>query len=270
MSEAKVEKLISILRDMEECSVAVSGGVDSMTLSFLAHRELGSRATMVHAISPAVPKEATERVSFYAQKEGWNLRVVNAGEMSNEDYLANPVNRCYFCKSSLYGTINNLDAGNVISGTNMDDLSDFRPGLLAAKESRVRHPFVEAGISKAELRQIAADFKLADLAQLPSSPCLASRVQTGIRINARDLGLIERIETFVRSQVVATNIRCRLVDEGFRIEIDQPIFDAISEQEKSDLIGSISHAVADIGDHEQILIAAYRQGSAFNRIATWK
>ena len=165
------DRLSRTLRDAGHVAVAVSGGVDSMTLAFLAHHALGRDALMVHAVSPAVPAEATERVHRYVAREGWTLRVIDAGEFDDPDYLANPVNRCFFCKKNLYGAIATVTDRPIVSGTNTDDLGDYRPGLEAARERRVRHPYVEAGIDKDGVRAIAAARGLDDLAELPAAPC---------------------------------------------------------------------------------------------------
>ena len=105
-------------------AVAVSGGVDSMTLAYVAHHVLGHQATMYHAVSPAVPEEATRRVRSYAQSNGWHLKVISAGEFEDSEYVANPVNRCFYCKTNLYGSIAAHTEGSIVSGTNLDDLSD--------------------------------------------------------------------------------------------------------------------------------------------------
>ena len=133
---------------MRKPVVAVSGGVDSMTLAVVTHLAHGSRTRILHAVSPAVPPDATARVHAYAAREGWRLEVLDAGEMGDARYLANPVNRCYFCKTNLYEAMGRRTSGTLLSGTNLDDLGDYRPGLIAAKEHHVRHPYVEASIDK--------------------------------------------------------------------------------------------------------------------------
>src|SRR5882757_3769226 len=174
--------LVLWLRDLDDAAVAVSGGVDSMTLAVVAHRTRHAATTMFHAVSPAVPPEATDRVRRYARREGWDLQVFDAGEFGDANYLSNPVNRCFHCKTHLYGAIADRTSATLLSGTNIDDLGDFRPGLAAARTFDVRHPLVEVGIDKAAIRAISSDLGLRDLAELPAAPCLASRVETGIAI----------------------------------------------------------------------------------------
>ena len=139
-TESRAVALERVIEQIGPVTVAVSGGVDSMTLAVVAHRVLGDSATMVHAVSPAVPVKATERVERYARREGWRLESIDAGELLDARYVANPVNRCYFCKMNLYSAIALLaGAGTtVVSGANSDDLGDFRPGL--AGRGRARSP----------------------------------------------------------------------------------------------------------------------------------
>ena len=149
-ASASVEpRLAAVLSNMRgPLAVAVSGGVDSLTLATFVHSAAGSRAEMFHAVSPAVPEEATERVELLAANQGWRLRIVDAGEFTDESYLANPVDRCFFCKTNLYGCIARHSDARILSGANLDDLREYRPGLEAAKRHSVRHPYLEAGIDK--------------------------------------------------------------------------------------------------------------------------
>ena len=137
-------------------AIAVSGGVDSMTLAHFARRETAARVIMVHAASPAVPPRATARVRDHAARFGWDLIVTDAGEFADPSYRANPVNRCYFCKTNLYERIRRITDARIASGANLDDLDDYRPALLAAKEHGVVHPFIEAGFAKAAVRVAGA------------------------------------------------------------------------------------------------------------------
>jgi uncharacterized protein len=155
-TEAALARLNAVFATTKPAAIALSGGVDSMTLAFVAHRAMGKDVTMFHAASAAVPASATARVKDHAQRHGWNLRIVDAGEFADDRYLANPSNRCFFCKSNLYGTLAALTDAQLFSGTNLDDLGDWRPGLKAAEAQGVRHPFVEAEMTKADVRAMAA------------------------------------------------------------------------------------------------------------------
>ena len=150
--ESRIAALERVLEGIGRVAVAVSGGVDSMTLAVVAHRAPDVSVAMYHAVSPAVPADATERVERYARRERWSLEVLDAGEFVDPRYVANPVNRCYFCKTNLYSTIAAPAGAVIVSGTNTDDLGDFRPGLAAAAEHAIRHPYVECGIDKSTVR----------------------------------------------------------------------------------------------------------------------
>ena len=259
---SKINQLAEILSSMKQVTVAVSGGVDSMTLAYVAHQVLGTNAAIVHAISPAVPPTDSQRVSEYANEQGWHYRTVETGEIAREEYLNNPVNRCYFCKSCLYSTLASLGLGQLISGTNTDDLGDYRPG---AKEHHVRHPYVEADINKATVRAIAKNLRLDSLAQLPASPCLASRVETGTVINPAQLTLINHIELMVRQKIDTDNIRCRLSSHCLEIQLDQSTLSCLSEDQK-EILRTAARLMASVaGLQFPITIAPYRRGSAFLR-----
>ena len=218
--EAALARLRSRLEAVPEPAVAVSGGVDSMTLAVVTHRALPMQTRTLHAISPAVPPDATARVRAYAAREGWRLEVLDAGEMADARYLSNPVNRCYFCKTHLYDAMGRRTSGTLLSGTNMDDLGDYRPGLAAAAEHRVRHPYVEASIDKGGVRAIAASLGLDDLAELPAAPCLSSRVETGIRIDPRLLEAVGDCERELNARLSPHTLRCRLRRDRIEIELD--------------------------------------------------
>lgn len=260
----RLDALHRSLDDAAPAAIALSGGVDSMTLAYIAHRRLGARVSAFHAVSPAVPAAATERVEAYALREGWALTVVDAGEFADERYMANPANRCFFCKTNLYGTLAGMTADRLLSGTNLDDLGDWRPGLKAAEAEGVRHPFVEAGIDKATVRRLAAHFGLDDLAELPAAPCLSSRIETGLRIDADLLPAIDRVETLLRERLSPKTVRCRLRKDGVVIELDHPTFAQLDAAGRQALTGEIAPLLG--AEHgRSIAFEPYRRGSAFLR-----
>lgn len=251
------ERLAKVLRANSPLAVAVSGGVDSMTLAYLAHRLVN--AEIVHATSPAVPAEATARVEKYARSEGWALNIVLADEFDDPGYIANPVNRCYFCKTNLYDRIARLSGSRIASGANLDDLNDYRPGLVAAAQRRVLHPFIEANIDKAGVRSLARAYRLDDLAELPAQPCLSSRIETGIAITADDLAFVHRIETALRPLVGETaELRCRVTRLGIVIELadDCP-------EEAREAADGITRQLTAASGRTFAGARAYRRGSMF-------
>jgi uncharacterized protein len=220
----RLGRLVAALDRHERLAIAVSGGVDSMTLAHVAWRFAKADTTIYHATGPAVPAAARARVEAHAAEHGWPLTLLDAGEQRDARYRANPVDRCYYCKTNLYSRIREATSDTIASGTNRDDLDDFRPGLRAAAERDVVHPYVEAGIDKAAVYALAADLGLDDLERLPAQPCLASRVETGIAIDAHDLAFIDAVETrlaeaFGREAVV----RCRVTQRGIVLELAAPL-----------------------------------------------
>jgi uncharacterized protein len=242
-------------------AIAVSGGVDSMTLAFVAHRFSRADITVVHAASPAVPAAATGRVRDYARWQGWRLVCLDAGELADPAYRANPVDRCFHCKSNLYATIHKVTGLTIASGTNTDDLDDYRPGLDAAKKFGVVHPYVEAGFGKKDIYRLAERHGLADLAALPAQPCLASRMTTGIAIDAASLHFIEAAEAALSPLLPAARaLRCRVTAQGVVVEC-APLPDEEArrriERRMVDLCAGAARSFAGV--------RPYSRGSAFLR-----
>ncbi len=219
-------QLHAVLETIPQRVVACSGGVDSTTLAVVAHRADPGATTIAHTVTPAVPAEATARVVHYASIEGWQLELVRSKEFDDERYLANPTDRCYFCKSNLYSALAELapmspDRGHtLLSGANTDDLGEYRPGLRAADEHDVRHPYLEANMSKHDVRAAARELGL-DVADIPASPCLASRLYTGTRVTPARLQAIELGEATVRRITGVSIVRCRIRDEAVLLEISE-------------------------------------------------
>jgi uncharacterized protein len=217
----------------------VSGGVDSVTLAAVANR-LCNDVVLMHAMSPAVPAEATMRVRRLAAKHGWHLQVFEAGEFADAAYRANPVNRCFYCKTNLYGAIRARTDRPILSGANLDDLGEYRPGLDAARLHDVRHPYIEARINKDAVRQIARELALDDVAELPSSPCLSSRIETGIRIEPEALAFIARVEHLLTQEIHPATVRCRIRSAAVVIELDATTLGKLTAEETARLSALIA------------------------------
>ena len=265
----KLDDLETVLRETGALAVAVSGGVDSMTLAFVAHR-VNRECQMFHALSPAVPVQATERVKHYAELEGWNLKLIDAGEIHDPDYVSNPVNRCYYCKTNLYDTVCESTDLIVASGTNMDDLGDYRPGLIAAEEHKVLHPYVEAAITKADIRNIAKSLDLKDLQDLPAAPCLSSRVLTGIAIDENLLPVINETEEALWKSLQLflplKGVRCRIRHDEVAIEIEtSEMVDPVAEyaREARNIVSSTFLKYGYESYLQTISVEPYQRGSAF-------
>lgn len=207
--------------------IACSGGIDSLLLATIAHRAAPDDTIVAHTVTPAVPGPGTARVVAFAEREGWNLEIVRSNEFDDERYLSNPTDRCYFCKTNLYDAITALQklptaqADSVIlSGANTDDLGEYRPGLIAADEHAVHHPYIEAKWGKADIRQAARSLGLAE-ADLPASPCLASRLYTGTRVTANRLQAVETGEALVTELTGITVVRCRVRGAKVLVEVSQ-------------------------------------------------
>lgn len=261
-------RLCQALEEVPQRIIACSGGVDSLLLATVAHRAMPATTLVAHAVTPAVPSAATARVLHHASKEGWSLRLVRSREFDDERYLSNPRNRCYFCKSHLYAALRELrcpPASVCLSGANIDDLAEYRPGLTAAAENAVRHPFVEAGIGKTDIRKFAKELGL-DFADLPASPCLASRLYTGTAVTPARLHAVEVGEDLLRLITGVTLARCRVDGDTVRVEI--------GDDDRASLSASVLHQVGEAMRRIEptlstILLddAPYRPGRAFELLA---
>lgn len=260
-----LSKLSRILLDMGPITVAVSGGVDSMTLAAAAQRVLQGGCSMMHAVSPAVPPQASERVRRLAASEGWELRIIDAGEFDDPRYMANPANRCFFCKTNLYASMSAISEHPLVSGTNTDDLGDYRPGLEAARDHGVRHPFVEAGMSKADVRAMARGFGLGDVAELPAAPCLSSRIETGIAIDPRVLPVVNQVERLIGDALAPQTVRCRVRRDGVVVELDDACLARLDARAREALVDDVAGRFHAIGESGPVRFEAYRMGSAFLR-----
>ena len=197
----KLEQLRGLIRSFESCLVAYSGGVDSAFLALVAHQELGSRALAAIADSQSLPRRELADAIELAEEFRFLYRVVKTGEFQNAEYLANPANRCYFCKKELFTELEPIarsEGFRVIAyGENASDVGDFRPGAKAAGEYQVRAPLKEAGLTKQEIREFSTSLGL-PTAEKPQMACLSSRIPYGEAVTPEKLSMIEAAENALR------------------------------------------------------------------------
>ncbi|HTU92722.1 MAG TPA: ATP-dependent sacrificial sulfur transferase LarE [Gemmataceae bacterium] len=221
----KRDRLLEVLRGFGSAAVAFSGGIDSTVVAQAAQLALGARAVAVTADSPSVPRVEIEDARRLAQHIGIRHHIVATAEFADANYVRNDGSRCYFCKSELYSRIESLlprlDVLVICSGANLDDEGDYRPGLKAAAEHRVRHPLQEAGFTKADVRALALAWELPTWDK-PASPCLSSRLAPGVEVTPERTARVEAAEEYLHS-LGYRECRVRLHEgELARVEVPLP------------------------------------------------
>ncbi|MBX3026231.1 ATP-dependent sacrificial sulfur transferase LarE [bacterium] len=218
--------------------VAFSGGVDSSFLLQVAAEALGDGVIAVTTRSPTAPEEDEAMACALAAALGVRHRLIDANELDIPGYAANPVDRCYFCKDSLYeicaAEAQRLGVSAIVDGVNLDDLGDYRPGLRAAQEHGIRHPLAEVGLSKAEIRTLSRRAGL-PTADRPSSPCLSSRFPYGTRITLDGLRRVAAAERVLRA-LGFRECRVRAHEPIARIEVPASELARLAAPEVRDVV----------------------------------
>jgi pyridinium-3,5-biscarboxylic acid mononucleotide sulfurtransferase len=291
----KIEKLRELIRSYGSCLVAYSGGVDSAFLAYVAHEVLGEKALSVIADTPSLPRHELADAIELGRRFGFPVRVVQTKEFDNPAYLANPLNRCYFCKHELFSVLTAVAQSEglavMIHGENASDVGDYRPGQQAAAEFRACAPLKEAGLTKPEIRALSAQFGL-PTADKPQMACLSSRVPYGESVTTDKLRMIEEAENVLR-MIGFYEVRVRhhelrapssgaVADAAKPLDIRNVTFDGVqhlarievgvTEMKKlfsdNQMAQQVAEALKKIGyTHVTLDLLGYRRGSANEMLA---
>jgi uncharacterized protein len=260
--EAKRDCVLAILRTLGRVAVAFSGGVDSTVVAKAAYLALGDGAVAVTADSPSVPRAEIAEARELARQIGIAHRVVATSEFTDPGYVRNDGSRCYFCKDELYSRIEHLlpelNAEVICSGANLDDQGDYRPGLKAAAEHRVRHPLQEAGFTKKNVRDLAQHWQLPTWDK-PASPCLSSRLAPGVSVTPERTGRVEAAEAYLKTLGLR---ECRVrLHEGELARIEVPVTE-IAHLAVPDVRANLAHKLRELGFQFVTLdLEGFRSGS---------
>jgi uncharacterized protein len=218
--EGKEQRLREQLAALPSVIVAFSGGTDSAYLAWAAHETLAEHALAVTAVSASLPQSERAGVEDFVRRFGLRHEFISTDELSNPDYVANRFDRCYHCKDELFSKLGALarirGVAGVAYGVNLDDLGDFRPGQQAAREHRVLTPLLDAGLTKADIRELSRRAGLPTWDK-PAAACLASRLAPGIQVTVENLSQVERGEAALR-ELGFKQVRVRLHEFGVRPE----------------------------------------------------
>lgn len=229
----KYSALKKYLASLESAAVAFSGGVDSTLLLKIAHDVLGNRAIAVTVSSSFIAKREIREAESFCSENGITQEVITVDESEIEGFTENPPDRCYLCKRAVFTlilkTARKHNIAHVLDGSNVDDLGDYRPGLKALQELGIKSPLREAGLTKAEIRELSRELGLPTW-EKPSYACLASRFVYGEKITREKLSMVERAEELLQS-LGFRQMRVRLHGRMARLEILPEEFSRIVQDE---------------------------------------
>ncbi len=261
MTDNKLKALEKTIKDTGPMAILFSGGVDSSLLAVIARKVLGENHICILLDSPLVPESAVNSARKIADENNLELYVLNFNPLEHQNIRKNPKDRCYHCKKQIIKTAKEFASSRrftiIADGTNVSDTKTLRPGLAACREEGICHPFVSAGISKVDIRQIARQKKY-DFWDLPSSACLASRIPYGEMLDVEKLGKIEQGEDILH-RMGFLQCRMRLHDGGTLARIEVPAEQIPTAILKMDDL--ISHLKATGIKHVCLDLEGYRSGS---------
>src|SRR6185503_130591 len=258
---AKEERLRGIFRELDSVIVAYSGGVDSSYVAYVANAELGPRAVCITGHSASLPAYQRVEIDNVVRRFGFNHEVIQTEELQNESYRANNSDRCFFCKDELYTKLESVarDRGiqNIVDGSTVDDLGDYRPGRQAAAQHAVRSPLIEVGLSKSEVRELSRNVDLPTWDK-PASPCLSSRIAYGTTVTIERLSKIDRGEEILR-EFGFREFRVRHHDQLVRLQIAPAEMDRVLRKE---LIQELATRFRELGfKYVTLDLQGFRSGS---------
>jgi uncharacterized protein len=256
----KLHELRAVVTRLDSALVAFSGGVDSSFLLAVAAEVLHERVVALMTVSSSTPPEDAEQARTLARALNVQLLVIPHNELAMPEYAANPINRCYFCKNSLYDICQRearrLSLASIVDGVNLDDLKDYRPGIKAATEYGIVHPLVEARFNKADIRTASRLLGLPTW-EKPASPCLSSRIPYGTPITATMLSQIAQAETLIREHGFH-DLRVRHHGTTARVEIHKEDFPLLFSQ---DIVRTMRERLKELGFSLSVLdMEGYRSG----------
>lgn len=261
MAHPKQERLFAILRELDRVIVAYSGGTDSAYLAWAAHQALGERALAITADSPSIPESHKRDAADFARQFGLRHEVIPTYEFDNPDYVKNDASRCFHCKDELFARLEEIGRERgiptIVYGVNVDDLGDYRPGQNAAKLHQVKAPLVEAGLTKAEIRELSRQAGLPTWDR-PAAACLASRIPYGTPVTIQNIRQVELGEEEMRA-LGFRQFRVRYHEKLVRLEIAR---DEMERAFSLEMAGKLTAIFRKLGfQYVALDLEGYRQGS---------